>query len=724
MKNLFRKFLILLLAPIVAVTLFTACGDNDSGITDPDNGGDEELNIVETAQEDDRFSTLVSLIEDAGLVDALSTDELTVFAPTNEAFDALFEVVDPDDLTADDIIEILTYHVTEGSIPSSALQAQQDVEMLNEERTLVQSSAAGVLINGSSNVVVADINATNGVIHAVDEVLLPKEFRVAVNGPSLVEIAEEAGNFETLLGLVEEGGLTTTLRFLGPYTAFAPTDEAFDALFSQIDPGSLTEEQLAFILTYHVIIGGPILSTDLEAQQTVTAANEEALYITSDQENGVVVNGSANVGPADLEASNGVVHVVDEVLLPNAFLNAVQVAQKNYNFTTLVDLIIQADLADAVATSEITVFAPTNDAFDALFTEVDPQSLSDAQVSEILLYHTILGSTILSEDLAAEQTVESGSEEDLFITANAEGVVVNGSSNVVSADVEATNGVIHAVDTVLLPNAFLNTVEVAQKNYNFTTLVDLIVQANLADAVANNEITVFAPTNDAFDALFAEVDPQSLTADQVEEILLYHTIIGSTVLSTDLQAAQTVTSGSDESLYITADESVVVNASSTVVAADVESSNGVIHAIDSVLLPNAFLDVTGIVSKNYDLTTLVSLLADYELVTTLQGAGPYTVFAPTNEAFDDISAVLPTLTDDQIVETLLYHVLDSEVFSGDLAATQTVTMLNEQDVTITVSNGTVTIEGEGSTAVVTVADLDGTNGVVHIIDTVLIPALD
>jgi transforming growth factor-beta-induced protein len=193
---------------------------------------------------------------------------------------------------------------------------------------------------------------------------------------------------------------------------------------------------------------------------------------------------------------------------------------------------------------------------------------------------------------------------------------------------------------------------------------------------------------------------------------------------TDLQAEQTVASGSDESLYITADESVIVNASSTVVAADVESSNGVIHAIDSVLLPNAFLDVTGIVSKNYDLTTLVSLLAEYELVTTLQGDGPFTVFAPTNQAFDDISAVLPTLTDDQIVETLLYHVLDSEVFSGDLAATQTVTMLNEQDVTITVSNGTVTIEGEGSTAVVTVADLDGTNGVVHIIDTVLIPALD
>ncbi|PWN07483.1 fasciclin domain-containing protein [Rhodohalobacter mucosus] len=720
MKTPFNRLLVLLLAPLVAALLFTACGD-DNDVTD---NGDDELNIVETAQEDGRFTTLVGLVQDAGLQDLLSTDELTVFAPTDAAFEELFEVVNPNDLTQDDIIEILSYHVTEGTIASGDLQPQQDVEMLNEELTLVQSSAAGVVVNGSSNVVVADVEATNGIIHAVDEVLLPKEFRVAVEGPSLVEIAEDAGNFTTLLDLVEQGGLKTTLQFLGPYTAFAPTDDAFDALFAEIDPASLTEEQIGFILTYHVITGSPILSTDLEAEQTVSSANGDPLYITSGQE-GVVVNGSANVGPADLEASNGVVHVVDQVLLPNAFLNAVQVAQKNYNFTTLVDLIVQANLVDAVASSEITVFAPTNDAFDALFAEVDPASLTPEQVENILLYHTIIGSTILSTDLAAEQTVESGSTEPLYITADSEGVVVNGNSTVVTADVEATNGVIHAVDTVLLPNAFLNTAEVAQKNYNFTTLVDLLVQANLVDAVANNEITVFAPTNEAFDALFAEVDPNSLTPEQVENILLYHTIIGSTILSTDLAAEQTVESGSAESLYITSGEAgVSVNASSTVTAADVESANGVIHVIDSVLLPNAFLDVTGIVSKNYDLTTLVGLLSDNDLVTTLQGDGPFTVFAPTNAAFEAIEATLATLTTPQVVETLLYHVYDALVLSTDLQPTQTITMLNDQDVTITVSGGTVTIDAAGSSAVVTVADLEGTNGVVHIIDEVLIPSFN
>ena len=584
--NPILRFLILILAPLLMLSLFTACSDdNGSAITDPDNG-DAEQNLVELAQDDDRFTTLVQLILDAELEGTLSGDEFTVFAPTNAAFDALFDVVDPADLSTEDIIEILTFHVTAGTILSGDLAAQQDVEMLNEERTLVQVSAAGVLINGSSNVIEADLVATNGVIHAIDEVLLPSAYRE----PNLVDTAREAGDFEILLSLAEDVGLITTLKYLGPYTAFAPNDDAFAALFAEIDPDALSSEQVQFILTYHVIAGVPILSGDLGAQQTVDAANNEPLYITADNGD-VTVNGSSNVIDADVTASNGVIHVVDQVLLPNAFLNTVEVAAKNYNFTTLVSLLSQyPSLVDAVATSEITVFAPTNEAFDTLFESVDPNDLTEEQIAEVLLYHTILETQVFAGDLAAEQTVDSGSEEALYITADAEGVVVNGSANVVLADVASTNGVI--------------------------------------------------------------------------------------------------------------------------------------HAIDSVLLPNAFLDITGIALKNYNLTTLVGLLADFDLVETLQGEGKFTVFAPTNDAFDDISSVLPDLTNDQILSTLLYHVLGGEVFAGDLAATQTVEMLNEQEVTITVANGTVSVEADGSTAVVTVADLGGTNGVIHIIDTVLIPNLD
>jgi len=584
-QSTIKKLMLFIAVPLLSLTLITACGDDDDGpVTPPPS---EDLNLVELAQDNDDFSTLVDVIVDLGLDEDLASGEFTVFAPTNDAFDDLPDGV-LESLTEDQLLDIIQFHVTEGSVESGDLEVQQDVEMLNEELTLVRSSSAGVNVNGSSEVVDADLIATNGVIHAIDEVLLPRDIRIELEIPNLVDVAEEAGDFETLLTLAEDAGLITTLQFLGPYTAFAPNDDAFAEL--GIDPASLSEEELQFILTYHVISDAEIASGDLESQQTVESAAEEELYITSNEEDGVVVNGN---------------------------------------------------------------------------------------------------------------------------------------SQVIDADVDASNGIIHVVDNVLLPNAFLNTVEVAQKNYNFTTLVDLIVDANLAETVASDEFTVFAPTNDAFEDLFAEVNPDDLSADQVEEILLYHTIPAATIASGDLEAEQTVASTTEEDLYITAGEDVVVNGNSTVTTADVESNNGVIHAVDSVLLPNSLVDVTAIAQKNYNLTSLVNLLVDFNLVETLQGDGPFTVFAPTNEAFDAISEVVEGLSDEEITEVLTYHVLAANVESGDIVPPQTATMLNEQDITIDVENDVVTItDAAGGTAEVVVADQVGTNGVVHIIDAVLIPNLE
>src|SRR6056297_626415 len=550
-NNTIRKLLLFIIAPLLTVTFITACGDDGDGPTPPPS---EDLNLVELAQSDENFSTLVSVIEDLGLEETLASGDFTIFAPTNAAFNALPDGV-LESLTDEQLLDIIQFHVTEGSVPSSALDAQQDVDMLNEEKTLVQSSAAGVVVNGSSNV---------------------------------VDVAQEDGRFGTLIGLVEDVGLTTTLQYLGPYTAFAPTDDAFTALFEEVDPSTLTTEQITFILTYHVISGDGIPSGDLAPEQAVASAAEELLYITSNEENGVTVNGNASVIDADIDASNGIVHVVDNVLLPNAFLNTVQVAQKNYNFTTLVDLIVQADLAETVATTELTVFAPTNAAFEAL-----------------------------------------------------------------------------------------------------------------------------------------EFDPSSLPASDLQEVLLYHTIPGATIASGDLQAQQNPASTTDEALYITVDGDVVVNGNSTVVTADVASNNGIIHAVDTVLMPNAFVDVPAIAQKNYDLSTLVGLLVDNNLVGTLQGTGPFTVFAPTDAAFEAISDVVSTLTPEQIVEVLTYHVLEANVESSDIVPPQTVTMLNGQDITINVTEGVVNItDAEGGTAEVVLADQVGTNGVVHIIDAVLIPTLD
>jgi transforming growth factor-beta-induced protein len=450
-RSLLKRLTIFMLSPLVALALFTACSDDGPDIIDPgpEPRPDPELNIVETAGEDGRFTTLIELAGEAGLAEALASEELTLFAPTDAAFDALFETVNPDDLSAEEIAEILSYHVTSGVILSGSLEAQQDVEMLNEELTLVQAGSGGVTINGSAGVTDADVEATNGVIHVIDEVLLPSTFREA----SVVEAAQDAGNYEILLELVEGAGLTTTLQFLGPYTVFAPNDEAFEALFENVNPADLSDEQIEFILTYHLLGGVPVFSTDLAPQQTVSALNDEALYIMA--ENGEVrVNATSSVVAADIEVANGVIHAVDEVLLPNIFVNIPSIITKNYDLTTLLELVADREaILEALSdeNAEYTVFAPTNAAFEEALNAFP--DLTEEEITEILTYH-VLTFEALAGDLSESQVVETLQGEDLLIEVENGTVLLNGSSVVEVADLTGTNGTVHIINEVILPASF------------------------------------------------------------------------------------------------------------------------------------------------------------------------------------------------------------------------------------------------------------------------------
>ena len=449
--KLLNRYLILLLMAVVSLSMITACSDDDNGIVTPDPEPEPgEPNLVELAQSDENFSTLVSLVVDLDLVDVLANEELTVFAPTNAAFEAISDIIP--NLSNEDLAEIVTYHLVAGTVLSSDLGAQQDVEMVQGERTLIQASAAGVRINNRADVVEADLVASNGVIHAIDTVILPTQYRVAIEGPSLVEVAQEAGAFNTLLNLTETVGLTTTLQFLGPYTAFAPTDEAFDTLFESVDPASLTGEQIAFILTYHVLAGAEVTSDMLEPTQTVETAATEPIYITADDA-GVRVNGSSNVVTPDVDAANGVIHVVDQVLLPNAFTPVTGVIAKNYMLSTLLAVAAERPaIVEALSdpTAELTVFAPTNEAFEAALAAFP--DLTDDQITEILTYH-VLASAVFSSDLSDGATVETLQGEEIVVSLGDE-VLIN-DSEVIVVDLAGSNGVVHIIDAVLVPPSFL-----------------------------------------------------------------------------------------------------------------------------------------------------------------------------------------------------------------------------------------------------------------------------
>ncbi|NIT59630.1 MAG: hypothetical protein GWN00_26445, partial [Aliifodinibius sp.] len=427
-----RTFLFNSFVAILLLFTLQACGDDDNP-TDPPN---ETGNIAEVAQSNDDFSDLVSALSDAGLVSTLEGDgPFTVFAPTNNAFGNL-----PDgllsSLTNEQLTEILSYHVIAGSeIASGDLQSEQAVEAFAGGELFITADG-DVVVNDNATVVNADIEASNGTIHAIDQVLLPDSFL------DVVGIVTKRYNLQSLEDAVVSENLASALQEDGPFTVFAPTNNAF----SNADLG---DQSLAEVLQYHVI-PAEVLSGDLQATQTVETLQGEDLLIEAADGTVTITDNSGQmyeVTEADLQGTNGVVHIINGVLNPAP--NIVDVAAADGNFTTLVDALVQTGLDEALqGAGPFTVFAPTDNALSG----VDLSGFSEQQLAEILQYH-VVNANILSTDLQAEQSVEALAGGNLFVTTDGN-VVVNDIATVVSADVEASNGTIHAIDNILLPDSY------------------------------------------------------------------------------------------------------------------------------------------------------------------------------------------------------------------------------------------------------------------------------
>jgi transforming growth factor-beta-induced protein len=305
MKTIMNFFPGLLL--LFSVVFFAGCKDDEDV---PQIG---EKNIVEVASDAGNFSILIEAAQKAGLASFLSTeDDLTVFAPTDEAFEALLGdlgLSSLDDIPVADLTSILTYHVIGAKVLSSGLSTGYVPTLSNYDSNSISmyiETGSGVMINNSVSVTTADIEASNGVIHVVDKVILP---------PTVVNIALANDNFTTLVQAVVKAGLVDALSSEGPFTVFAPTNDAFEALFTQLGIegiDDLTAEQLTPILMYHVVPGN-VLSSELTSGEVGTLSENNNL--TVDLSSGVKINESSVVA-ADIQGTNGVVHVIDQVLIP------------------------------------------------------------------------------------------------------------------------------------------------------------------------------------------------------------------------------------------------------------------------------------------------------------------------------------------------------------------------------------------------------------------------
>jgi transforming growth factor-beta-induced protein len=308
---------------------------------------DKPADIVDTAVAAGNFSTLVAAVQAAGLVDTLKGDgPFTVFAPTDEAF-AKLPAGTVDALLADPegaLKQILLYHVVSGKVLSSDLSDGLEAPTVQGENVKFTLADGKAMVN-DANIIAADIEAGNGVIHVIDSVILPPSLAAAsaeatpeataeataeATPEATVEAAAEAapvtdivdtavaaGSFKTLVAAVQAAGLVDALKGEGPFTVFAPTDEAFaklpagtvDALLA--DPkGDLTQ-----ILLYHVL-SGKVLAADVkDGLEATTLQGKPVKFSIKD---GKAYINDAQIVTTDIPTSNGVIHVIDSVILPPA----------------------------------------------------------------------------------------------------------------------------------------------------------------------------------------------------------------------------------------------------------------------------------------------------------------------------------------------------------------------------------------------------------------------
>ncbi len=409
---------------------------------------EEPMTVVDIAAADGRFSTLVGALQATNLDEALYGEgPFTVFAPTDDAFAQLPEGT-LDALSNEELSNVLLYHVLSGEVMAEqvlGLDGQRVPTLLGEELSIGVNGSV-VTINGIQ-VIITDIIASNGVIHVIEQVLLPPA------EPTIVELAAADGRFSTLVGALQATGLDEALSGDGPFTVFAPTDDAFAALPEGTLEG-LTEEQLSNVLLYHVI-SGEVMAADAIALDGISAETLLGESFNIRVEDGSVFINDAQVIITDLAASNGVIHVIDSVLLPPSLAgesrSIVEIAVEDGRFTTLVGALQTTGLDDALSgEGPFTVFAPTDDAFAALPAGT-LESLSEAELTNILLYHVVDGAVLAADVVGLDgETVETLLGEGITIRIEGENVFIN-EALVIITDIEASNGVIHVIDSVLLP---------------------------------------------------------------------------------------------------------------------------------------------------------------------------------------------------------------------------------------------------------------------------------
>ena len=346
------------------------------------------------------------------------------------------------------------------------------------------------------------------------------------------------------------------------------------------------------------------------------------------------------------------------------------------------------------------------------------------ELTEVLLHHVIQGA-VMAEDLNNGDVLTSLNDDNLTVTVDGMTYMID-MATVTAANIEASNGVVHVIDMVLVPETNDQTVmSIIENSPIHTTLETAINAAGLAETLSGDgTFTVFAPSDEVFAALpDGSLDLILANTELLTNLLLGHVHEGE-LYSADLTDGLSITMMNEGDLTVSNDGMTIMIDDATIFQEDLPATNGVVHVIDNIL-PSTVIDpdtltVMSIIEASPEHTTLEAAINAAELAETLSGEGPFTVFAPTDDAFnalpagtvEGLLADIPALT-----EILLHHVVGATALSTDLNDGDVLTTLNTTELTVSVDGGTYMID----MATVTAANLEADNGVVHVVDMVLIP---
>jgi len=582
---------------LLAMCLIAVCGSA--------NAAD---NIVKVADKAGTFKTLLAAAEKAGLAHTLQEDgPFTVFAPTDDAFKKAFAKYPNPRHTLNRLLQnkeklatILKYHVVSGKVAAKDAVKVESAQTLSGDSVTISIRDGRLAVN-EANVILNDLEASNGIIHVIDRVLIPP-----TTIGRIIRQREDLSSFSELLEKTQIGAdLTDGLAGVN-FTVFVPNNKAFESLpesafTTPLDPRN--DDRLRTAFYDHIAWSGkaPLKLEEITTLKMVTGQRLPIDYKKN------VVGGAAFTGEV-IPCFNGVIYVIDK-FLTNGFVNnvevadnasvsnLVEVADKAGTFKTLLAAAKAAGLVHALQEDgPLTVFAPTDDAFAKL----PEHTLNDLlkpenkeKLATILKYHVLSGK-VAAKDAVRVESAKTLSGDSVSISIRDGRLAVN-DANVIVNDVEASNGIIHVIDEVLLPPEAKNIVETAAAAGNFKTLLAAVEAAGLLETLkADGPFTVLAPSDEAFGKLGKETLASLLETKnkrKLRSVLEYHLIPRRLSFDDlkDLTAIETVQGAEvrvQEGNDPFADSDLSINKNNVfLISRDIDAANGIIHVIDSVLMP-------------------------------------------------------------------------------------------------------------------------------------------